>query len=180
MNKTSDISDEDIALFRETIGEIKSLKQDSIVVSKSKPVPTPAKTEADNRAVIDEMIDGEFDHSLLERGDELLFYRPGFQKQALKKLRRGQFNIEAELDLHGMTVDMARNALLSFLKDCTNKNKRCVRIIHGKGLGSKNKHPVIKNKLNNWLQKRSDVLAFCSARQVDGGTGAIYLLLKRK
>ncbi|MCG8379470.1 MAG: Smr/MutS family protein, partial [Proteobacteria bacterium] len=105
--------------------------------------------------------------------------KPGLQKQTLRKLRRGQFNIEGELDLHGMTAVMAKEALSTFLKRCKSQNKRCIRIIHGKGLGSKDKKPVIKNKLNNWLQKRDDILAFCSAREVDGGTGAIYLLLKR-
>lgn len=179
MKKTSNISDEDIALFREAVGDTTPLKQDSIIVNKPKPPPHPFKTEADNLAVIDEMSDGDNDHSLLERGDELLFCRPGVQKQTFRKLRRGQYKVEAELDLHGMTVDTAREALSDFLKQCTARSQRCVRIIHGKGLGSKNKQPVLKNKLNQWLLKRDIVLAFCSARPVDGGTGAIYLLLKR-
>jgi DNA-nicking Smr family endonuclease len=180
MNKSSNISDEDIALFRKTVGDIEPLKQDSNVVNKPKPSPHPSKTEADNLAVIEEMTDGEYDESLLERGDELLYCRPGVQKQTLRKLRRGQYKIEAELDLHGMTVAMASEALSDFLRQCAVRSQRCVRIIHGKGLGSINKKPVLKNKLNQWLLKRDSVLAFCSARSVDGGTGAIYLLLKRK
>lgn len=179
MNKTTDISKEDLELFRKAVENTQPLKQDVFIPNKPKPKPHPVKTEEDNRAVINEMSEGEFDHTSLERGDELLFYKPGFQKQSLRRLRRGQFNIEAELDLHGMTVDTAKNALADFLKQCAIRNRRCVRIIHGKGLGSKNKQPVIKNKLNNWLQTRADVLAFCSARPIDGGTGAIYLLLKR-
>ncbi len=179
MKKPSNISDEDIALFRKTVGDIEPIRQDNIVVNKPKPSPHPSMTEADNHAVIDEMSDGNYDHSLLERGDELFFSRPGVQKQTLRKLRRGQYKIEAELDLHGMTVDVAKDTLSDFLRQCTACSQRCVRIIHGKGLGSINKQPVLKNKLNQWLLKRDIVLAFCSARPVDGGTGAIYLLLKR-
>lgn len=179
MNISSKISDEDIALFQKSVEDTKPLKQDRIIVNKPKPSSHPSKTEEDNRAVIEEMSDGKFDHSLLERGDELLYCRPGVQKQTLRKLRRGKFTIEAELDLHGMTVDKARDELADFLKYCTVRSRYCVRIIHGKGLGSKNKQPTLKNKVNQWLQKRNSVLAFCSARPVDGGTGAIYLLLKR-
>ncbi len=179
MKKPSNISEEDSALFRETVGNIKPLKQDSIVLNNTKPSPHPTKNEDDNRAVMKELLDSEFDETLLERGDELLYSKPGVQKQTLRKLRRGQYNIEAELDLHGMTVERAREALSNFLVDRNARSQRCVRIIHGKGLGSINKQPVIKNKVNNWLRQRNDVLAFCSARQADGGTGAIYLLLKR-
>jgi DNA-nicking Smr family endonuclease len=179
MKKSSNISEDDIALFRETVGNIKPLKQDRIVANKSKPSPHPFKTEEDNRAVIQELFESEFDESTLERGDELLFCKPGVQKQVLRKLRRGQYHIDAELDLHGMTVAVAKTALSEFLNQRRVSSQRCVKIIHGKGLGSVNKQPVIKNKLNNWLRHRDDVLAFCSARNVDGGTGAIYLLLKK-
>jgi len=183
MKKSSNISDEDMALFRAAVGDTKPLKQDSIIVSKPKPSPwlspRPSQTEADNLAVSEEMSNAKFDHNLLERGDELLFCRPGVQKRTLRNLRRGQYTIEVELDLHGMIVDQAREALSDFLKQCTARSQHCVRIIHGKGLGSKNRQPVLKNKVNQWLKKIDGVLAFCSARPVDGGTGAIYLLLKR-
>ena len=179
MEKSSKISKDDIALFRKAVGNATPLEHDHIIPEKPKPAPRPLQTEADNRAVIQELLDSEFDESVLERGDELLFSRPGIQKQTLRKLRKGQFSIEAELDLHGMTVEIARNALTEFLKKSMARTQRCVRIIHGKGLGSANKKPVIKNKLNNWLRQNDNVLAYCSARQSDGGTGAIYLLLKR-
>ncbi len=154
------------------------IKHNNVIPDTPKPAAYPRQTEEENRAVIDEMQSGEIDQNQLEMGDELLYCRPGVQKQTLRKLRRGQFKIEAELDLHGLTVVMAKDELGTFLIRCKTQSKRCVRIIHGKGLGSKNKQPVIKNKINNWLRKRDDVLAFCSARQIDGGTGAIYLLLK--
>lgn len=180
MKKFSNISDEDSALFREAIGDAKPLKQDNFIADKPKPKAYPAKTVADQVAVIEEMINGEFNSDFLERGDELLYSRPGVQKQILRKLRRGHFKIEAELDLHGMTVDMAKSALTDFLNQCSARSQRCVRIVHGKGLNSINKQPILKNKLNQWLQKRDKILGFCSARPMDGGTGAIYLLLKRE
>jgi DNA-nicking Smr family endonuclease len=178
-SKSSGISEEDSALFRETVGKIKPLTQDSVVMNKTKPSASPSISEEDDRPAMQTLLDSEFDQNLLERGDELLFSRPGIQKQTLRKLRRGQINIEDELDLHGLTVEMARSALYDFLADCHSHSQRCVRIIHGKGIGSENKQPIIKNKVNNWLRQRDDVLAFCSAQQADGGTGAIYCLLKR-
>ena len=180
MSKNKKISDEDINLFREAVKDTLPLRQDKFVPEKSKPKPRPSKTEEDQRSVMEEIVDSDFDSATVERGDELLFHRPGLQKLTLRKLRRGQFSIEDELDLHGMKVEEARAALSGFIKHCQSRNKRCVRIVHGKGLGSANKFPVIKNKVNNWLQKREEVMAFCSARPIDGGTGAIYLLLKRK
>jgi DNA-nicking Smr family endonuclease len=179
MKKSSNISEEDSALFRKTVGNVKLLKQDNIVINKPKASPAPSSIEEADRAVMQELLDSEFGQNLLERGDKLSYSKPGIQKQTLRKLRRGQYQIEAELDMHGMTVATARTALSKFLGQCMTRSQRCVRIIHGKGIGSKNKKPVIKNKLNNWLRHQDNVNAFCSARQIDGGTGAIYLLLKR-
>lgn len=179
MKKSSHISEEDSALFREAVGKVKLLNQDSVVHSKPKPSVKPPRVEEDGRPAMQALLDSEYDQDLLERGDELLFFRSGIQKQTIRKLRRGQFNIEDEIDLHGLTVELARTALSNFLADCHMRSYRCVRIIHGKGIGSASKQPVIKNKVNNWLRQRDDVLAFCSALQNDGGTGAIYCLLKR-
>jgi DNA-nicking Smr family endonuclease len=86
--------------------------------------------------------------------------------------------VAAELDLHGMTSELARSALREFMAECRRRDHRCVRIIHGKGRGSSNRGPVLKGKVNRWLRQRDDVLAFCSARPVDGGTGALYVLLR--
>lgn len=179
MKKSSNISEEDRALFRETVGKIKPLNQDSVVHDKPKPSPVPSRNEQFDRPAMQELYDSDYEQNLLERGDELFFSRPGIQKQTLRKLRRGQYKIEDELDLHGLTVEMARTELSNFLADCHMRSLRCVRIIHGKGIGSENKQPIIKNKVNNWLRQRNDALAFCSALRADGGTGAIYLLLKR-
>ena len=111
-------------------------------------------------------------------GDELLFVRPGVPSAAVRKLKRGGWVLRAELDLHGLNGDESRLALITFLHNCNRRELRCVRIIHGKGLGSKNREPVLKHKVRHWLMQREDVLAFCQARQVDGGAGAVVVLLK--
>ncbi|MEZ5671388.1 MAG: Smr/MutS family protein [Thiotrichaceae bacterium] len=92
----------------------------------------------------------------------------------------GQFSISAELDLHGLIVSQAREAVVDFLHYCRDRSLRCVRIVHGKGYGSWQKQPILKGKLNHWLRQRDEVLAFCPARGVDGGTGAVYVLLKNR
>jgi DNA-nicking Smr family endonuclease len=133
----------------------------------------------EQQRIMRDMLSDAFDPAEIETGEELLFSRKGLQHGLIRKLRRGQFTVQAELDLHGLTVAEARQALAEFLADVRAAGARCVRIIHGKGYGSRHKQPVLKNKLNGWLQQRDEVLAFCSARQVDGGTGAVYVLLKR-
>jgi DNA-nicking Smr family endonuclease len=177
MKKTRDISEEDSALFREAIGDITPMKKTSMLHNKPEAKRKPKKQTAPSPSS-QSLYDSEFEQNVLERGDELFFARPQVSNATLKKLRRGQIRIDEELDLHGMTVEMARKALQEFLTDCHDYSWQCVIIIHGKGIGSDSKKPILKNKVNNWLQQRNDVLAFCSARQADGGTGAIYLLLK--
>jgi DNA-nicking Smr family endonuclease len=108
------------------------------------------------------------------------FLRPGVQRRLLTRLRRGHFSIEAELDLHGMTTAVAHHELGQFLRHAKIRGIRCVRIIHGKGLRSPNGRSVLKAKVERWLRLRDEIVAFTSARPVDGGTGAIYVLLKRQ
>ncbi len=113
-----------------------------------------------------------------ETGDELVYLRDGMQSQTLRRLRRGHWGIQGELDLHGHTTAEARNAVAVFLRECMHEGARCVRIVHGKGLSSKNREPVLKTKVGNWLRQRDEVLAYCQARQIDGGGGAVIVLLK--
>ena len=115
-----------------------------------------------------------------ETGEELIYLRSGLARQTLKRLRRGHWVIQDELDLHGLTSVEARALLVEFLNVCVRSGVRCVRIIHGKGLRSRNREPVLRTKVANWLIQRDDVLAFCQARQVDGGSGAVVVLLKSK
>lgn len=178
MSKKPKPPDED-ELFRQMMDDVRPISQDKISPYRNKKSPRPIKREEDEKQVIQDMMSDPLSLDELETGEELLFNRPGVQTNVMRKLRRGQFCIEAELDLHRMTAEQARLAIATFLPEMGQSGKRCVRIIHGKGLGSFNKLPVLKNKLNHWLRQRDDVLAFCSARPVDGGTGAIYVLLKR-
>ncbi len=175
------MSKDDSDLFRQFADVDKKLEFDGI-----KPVRKKLSTKPDQQIkdeehdrVIDDMFSEEYEPTDIERGDELLFSRPGVSRADLKKLRKGLISIQGELDLHGLTVTMAREQLANYLYHCQQTGKRCVRIIHGKGRGSAQGKPVIKNKVNIWLRQRDEVLAFCSARQNDGGTGAIYLLLKK-
>lgn len=176
-NKTR-LSAEDAALFRAQVGKVKPLVDDRSPAHKKLPKPRPLQRLRDEQQVLVDMLSDEFEAAELETGEELLFHRPGLQHGVLRKLRRGQFSVGAQLDLHGMTVAVARVALGEFLHHCRSTATRCVRIIHGKGRGSRNKGPVLKGKVNHWLMQRDDVLAFCSAPRTDGGSGAVYVLLK--
>lgn len=178
MTKNKKVSDEDTQLFRDAMKQTRPIQTDKVSFNKRRPKPIPRQRLKDEQQVMDDLLSDEFDVSDVETGEELMFTRTGLQHNVLRKLRRGQFPVEEELDLHGQTVNTARIAMTEFLHHCLGRRLRCVRIVHGKGFRSKNQKPVLKNKVNNWLRQRDEVLAFCSARPVDGGTGAVYVLLK--
>lgn len=179
MAKTKDITRQDSELFRQAIGEIDKMEHDGVNLVTPKPLPVPNQTILSQQDALNKMADDPFDIPDVEIGDELFFKREGVQQQIMRKLRRGKYAIESELDLHGMTVSIAKKELDGFLSHCQSTNRHCIRIIHGKGHGSANKIPVLKNKLNKWLQKYDSILAFCSAPPNDGGTGAVYVLIKK-
>ena len=171
---------EDKALFRASVENVTPLpKRDKAELERPRPHPVPAQRLRDNHAVLQDSLS---DHipwdSGLESGDELSFLRNGISAQTLKKLRRGHWVIQDELDLHGLTTLEARLLLVEFLNHCAHRGLRCVRIIHGKGLRSKNREPVLKQKVANWLMQRDEILAFCQARRTEGGGGAVVVLLK--
>ncbi|MEM7020429.1 MAG: Smr/MutS family protein [Pseudomonadota bacterium] len=172
--------DSDTDLFRQMVGDVKPVTSDKTSSSAPPPRPVPRQRELDNIQVMDELLgsDNEFDG--VDTGEELLYSMPGVQHSVMKKLRQGKFSIQAEIDLHGMTVDNAHAAISEFLKYCRDQRLSCVRIIHGKGYGSDSKLPVLKNKVNQWLRRYEQVMAFSSARPADGGTGAVYVLLRKK
>ncbi|MBM3342552.1 MAG: DNA mismatch repair protein MutS [Betaproteobacteria bacterium] len=146
-----------------------------------KPPPTPvaAQRTRNDRAVLDESLcDADPWEQGFENGDELNFLRPGLASDTLRKLRRGHWKLQADIDLHGLTVAEARPALVEFLNECLREGLRCVRVIHGKGLGSKNREPVLKRKVASWLAQRDEILAFCQARRTEGGGGAAVVLLR--
>ena len=156
------------------------MRNDRIKPYTQPPPPEPIKTREDEAQVLRDMLSDDFDPAEVETGEELLFARPGLQKSVLRKLRRGGYSIGGVLDLHGMRVHEARSALVAFLHDCRVHYVSCVKIIHGKGLGSHQKRPVLKGKVSKWLSQRDEVLAYCSAPPNDGGTGAVYVLLRRR
>jgi DNA-nicking Smr family endonuclease len=170
---------EDIELFRASVGDVRPVHDDRIAPHRRTVSTRPVFRERDEAAVLRELLSEHFDAADLETGEELIFMRPGLQLRTLRKLRRGQIVVDAELDLHGMTVPVARNAIAGFLGECQRRRIQCARIIHGKGRGSRHRGPVLKQKVGGWLRQRDEVLAYCSARNYDGGTGAIYVLLKR-
>ncbi len=177
---TDNQDDDERNLFRKAVGKIRAVKQDRIHPHRKGRKPVPDQTLRDQREVMDSLLSDDYEPAEdIETGDELFYARPGLQHTVIRKLRRGQYAIEAELDLHGATVVQAREAVNSFIKSARNRNKRVVRIIHGKGNTSAGKMPVLKGKVNSWLRQKGEVLAFCSARPNDGGTGAVYVLLKR-
>jgi DNA-nicking Smr family endonuclease len=144
-----------------------------------KPKPVARQRQRDEAQVMHDALHDPFDwDAAVASGNELLFVRPGVPNAAMRKLKRGGWVLRAELDLHGMNGDESRLAIAAFLHDCVRRELRCVRIIHGKGLGSRNREPVLKHKVRHWLMQRDDVLAYCQARQVDGGAGAVVVLLK--
>lgn len=173
------MKDDDLDLFRQSISVDKKIKFDGIKPARGKAPAKPKDDFVEEQQIIDEMFSEKFEAADLEMGDELHFFRPGVSKADFRKLRKGLVKIQRELDLHGMTVTMAREGLANFLFQCEFEGIRYVRIIHGKGRGSRDGQPVIKNKVNNWLRQRDEILAFCSARQNDGGTGAVYVLLRK-
>lgn len=173
------LSEEESALFRAAASDARPLPDTGKVALP--PRSTHAVSRQTRRSESRTPADGLSDHipsELTESGGELAYLRPGMAPLTLRKLRRGHWPVEAELDLHGMTSDEARASLAGFLDESRTLGLRCVRVIHGKGLGSRNGEPVLKLKVASWLMQRAEVLAYCQARPVDGGGGAAIVLLK--
>ncbi len=167
-------------LFRASIGDVQPLNAaPKAQVAAPKPAPTPKQRQADERQVLVEAISDEFDaESLLDTDDELSWQRPPLGPDVVRKLRRGHWVIQDEIDLHGARSDEARTLVGDFLRDALRRGLRCVRVVHGKGLGSKDRQPVLKGKVRKWLMQRDEVIAFCAARAADGGSGALVVLLR--
>ena len=169
---------DDAALFRAAVAGVKPLAKGRAAAPKRKPpLPVPRSRIADERAVLVESLATAPEDADVESGEVSAYSAPGVQHATLRKLKRGQFRCEAEIDLHGLTRDRAHANLLSFLTAAHQRGMRCVRIVHGKGLGSGNKGPVIKRSLGRWL-RRQEVLAWASAPGNQGGSGATLVLLK--
>ncbi len=148
-------------------------------VDRPKPAPHPLQRELDEASVLRESIETPLSfEDRLDIGDEAVFLRPGLPRRVLSDLRRGRWVVQRELDLHGLTRDEARQALATFLAACLADGKRCVRLIHGKGLGSPGGVGILKQLSRGWLAQREEVLAFCQARPHEGGSGALLILMR--
>ena len=172
--------EDDRRLFREAVQDVKPLPRGETTAERrqrQRPAPQARFSRADRHAVLMESLDGESGDPELAAGDELVYHRAGVQMSVLRKLRRGQYRVQAEIDLHGLTVAQAKEVLRDFLAEALHRQFRCVRIIHGKGLRSGHKGPVLKGAVSSVLRRVGAVVAYVSARQVDGGTGAVYVLL---
>lgn len=168
--------------FAELLGDgIKQIKDDKVhhQLHAKKPRPVPTQRFLDEQQVLSDMLSDDYQEHELQPGDLLEYCSPGLQKSVFLKLKRGQISIAKEIDLHGMNAAQAKEMVLNFIHYARRNNHLCVRIIHGKGRRSSNNGPVLKNKVNTWLRQMDDVLAFSSARPNDGGTGAVYVLLRR-
>ncbi|HEY3644112.1 MAG TPA: Smr/MutS family protein [Gammaproteobacteria bacterium] len=178
MRSKHELSEEERQLFRQSVKGAKPLRHKKKAPSrKPKPLPRARFADQERRDVLEESLRLDLHDGEPFSGEDLWYAKPGVQLALMRKLRRGQFSVRAELDLHGMRSEDARAVVAEFLLDAADHGWRCVRIIHGKGLGSGPRGPVIKQKLGGWLRQRKNVMAFCSARPADGGTGALYVLL---
>ena len=171
---------DDTELFRQAMRGVRRLPPSAHTdAAPPRPPPRARQREADDREVLASLL-AEPDADSLEHGETLQYRAPGVQDAVLRRLRRGHYRIERELDLHGMNRTQAQLAVMRFLAECIDRDQRCVRIVHGKGNGSPNSGPVLKRLLDGWLRRRRDVLAYSSARATDGGSGAVYVLLRTR
>jgi DNA-nicking Smr family endonuclease len=170
----------DADVFRRSIGEVEPLKvPPRMPMPRVPPSPLPLQTRLDEEAVLHEALSDEYDpESLLDTDDTLSYCRHGVRQEVVRKLRRGAWIVQAQLDLHGMRREEAREALSEFIREAVKRGLRCLRVIHGKGLGSIGREPVLKGKVRAWLVQKEEVIAFCQARPHDGGAGAVLVLLQ--
>ena len=168
----------DTAAFREAVKDVRPLAAPPLV-RPPRPAARARFRRLDERRVLAESLELGPGELLIETGDELVFRRAHLTARITDRLRRGEFAVGDEIDLHGLTALEARAALREFLGEALKRRHGCVRVVHGKGLRSGPRGPVLKHAVNTWLRKVDAVLAFSSAPRRDGGTGAVYVLLRR-
>lgn len=173
--------DRERRLFELAVGPVRPLTAAQRAHLPPAPVePAPRQRLLDEQAVMREALSDEFDvETLLHTDERLSFSRPGLGPDVLRKLREGRWSIQRQIDLHGLRTDEARDALGHFLRECHQQGLRCVRVVHGKGLGSPGRTPVLKDRVPRWLVQKHEVLAFAQARPAHGGAGALLVLLRQ-
>ncbi len=166
-------------LFQRAVGPVKPLASRPRVELNGTPAPPKAfQQKRDDDRVLRESLSDDFDVStLLDTDDELSYRRSGIGTDVTQKLRKGHWSLQGQIDLHGLRSDEAREALGQFIRDAYKRGWRCVRVVHGKGLGSPGKTPVLKSKVQRWLVQKNEVLAFVQAKASEGGAGALVVLL---
>lgn len=175
---TGKIDSEDESLFRRAMSDIQPLDHEVRAADPIRVTPRARNAGQDERETLRESMAADFDEHEIDNADNLRFHRASVGKRTMRKLARGKFAIQDQLDLHGMTLAETQVILQNFITDACLRGYTCVRIVHGKGLGSGERGPVIKRKVASLLRRWQPVLAFVSTRQVDGGTGALYVLLE--
>lgn len=167
-------------LFIRAVGVVQRLPVHD-QVSRDGPTPAPIahQRQKDDEAVLRDCLSDEFDvTTLLDTDEALSFRRPGIGRDVTHKLRKGDWSIQREIDLHGLRSDEARVALAEFIRLAHRQGLRCLRVVHGKGLGSPGKTPVLKSKVHSWLVQKNQVMAFVQAKPAEGGAGALVVLLR--
>ena len=166
-------------LFARAIGATEPLRRKAAVpLAPEPPAPIPVQHQLDEQRVLRESLSDEFDvTTLLDVDDAMSFRRPGIGTDVTARLRKGDWSIQAQVDLHGLRSDEAREALGGFIRASHKQGLRCVRVVHGKGLGSPGKQPVLKTKTQRWLIQKNEVIAFVQAKPAEGGAGALVVLL---
>ncbi len=167
-------------LFQAAVGKVKRLPDRGLAnLAPKPPAPIPKQQQLDEQAAYQEAISDEVDiTTLLDTDDQLSFRRPGVGPDVVQKLRKGKWSIQRQIDLHGLRTDEARETLTAFIRDAHKQGIRCVRVVHGKGLGSPGKAPVLKEKVHRWLVQKAEVVAFVQAQPAQGGAGALVVLLQ--
>lgn len=167
-------------LFATTVGPVEPLRPSGRARHKrALPAPVPRQRILDEREALRESLSDEFNvDTLLETDETLSFRRPDIGLDIVRKLRRGGWAIQAQIDLHGLRRDPARVQLNAFIREAAATGLRCVRVVHGKGLGSPGREPVLKARVRSWLVQKNEVMAFVQARPAEGGSGALVVLLK--
>lgn len=173
------LAEQERRIFELTVGPVTPLRTvNRVIHDREQPSPEPRQREADERAVLLQALSDEIDiDTLLDTDETLSFRREGIGPEVVRKLRRGHWALQGQLDLHGLRRDAAREALGQFIHDSARRGLRCVRVVHGKGHGSPGREPVLKGRVRRWLVQKHEVLAFVQARASDGGAGALIVLL---
>ncbi len=176
MDDTPD--DDDERLFREAMADVRRLEGEPRHELRRR--PRVRRRSGGDHSLLGESLRMEPFEQLLETGEELNYCGPRLSRRDFRRLRRGEFAVQDEIDLHGMSVARAREMLVEFVAECLRRRLKCVRVVHGKGMRSGPGGPVLKHEVDRWLRRWDSVLGYASTPPRDGGTGAIYVLLQRQ